>query len=161
MIIQASVPLQNFFFHAAMLPVAGGAFAGLAFALFRIPNNPFRQRESESLMNFSSLGKLRCICGTSHLQTTRADRREFCRSCGCEVVQADQSLLDRQISQTQARQLTRELRDAARLASRLELPASITCIAELQAYLATDTVKTRRPIASSRSAEATEQTQIQ
>ena len=77
------------------------------------------------------------------------------------MVQADQSLLDQQVSQTQARQLTRELRDAARRASRLELPASITCIAELQTYLATDNVKTRRPMTSNRSAEAVEQTQIQ
>ncbi len=157
MFMQAAVSFQTFFFHAAMLPVAGGALAGTAFALFRSPDSPFRQQESESLMNFSSLGKLRCICGTSHLHKMEADRREFCRTCGCEVPEVDPSLLDRQVSRREARQLTRDLRSAARRAGHLELPASITSIAELQAYLTTDAVRVFRSKTSHASVGAMQQ----
>ena len=156
----AAVTFQDFFFHAAMLPAVGGAFAGMALALFRKPGSPFRNRESESLMNFSSLGRLRCICGTSCSRQAETDRREFCRSCGCEVLPVNHALLDRQLSQTEMRQLTRELRTAARRASRLELPGSITSIAELQTYIATDAAKTFRSALSNPPATAKEQPQV-
>ena len=121
-----------------MFPVAGGAFAGLAFALFRSPLRPFGIRESESLMNFSSLGSLRCICGTSHPESIKSDRREVCRSCGCEVVAVDEALLNRHVSKEEARKMTGELRDAAIRAGRLELPPSVTSLATLQQYLLSD-----------------------
>lgn len=141
LMMQAAVSLQSLLSHRAALPVAGGAFAGLAFALFRAPLRPFGIRESESLMNFSSLGSLRCICGTSHPEVMTSDRREFCRSCGCEVVETDESLLNKQISKAEAHVLTRELRQAAIRASWLQLPASITSVAELHKYLAGDSKK--------------------
>lgn len=148
LIIQAAASLQNLLSHEALLPVAGGAVAGLAFALFRSPVRPFGIRESESLMNFSSLGTLRCICSASHSKAMESERRQFCRSCGCEVLAADETLLDRHVSEKEARKMTRYLRDAAIRASRLELPASITSVAELQDYLRSDTRKSvrQRPI---------------
>ncbi len=159
LIIQAAVSLQNLLSHAAMLPVAGGAFAGVTFAFFRSPVRPFGVRESESLMNFSSLGTLRCICAKSHPEFLGADRREFCRSCGCQILVPDPTLLDCQISKEQARKLTREMRDAAIRASRLELPSSITSIEELQQYLASDTKKSPRPVSLRQ--PPVEQTQVQ
>ncbi len=138
LMIQAAVSFQNLLAHQAMLPVTGGAFAGLAFALFRSPVRPFGIRDSESLMNFSSLGTLRCICGPTHPANVGADRRDFCRSCGCEVVAQDETLLNRQMSRGEAEKITRELRDAAIRASRLELPPSLTSVAALQQYLRSD-----------------------
>lgn len=137
--IQVTVWLQSLFTHAATLPLAGGAFAGLAFALFRSPVRPFGIRESESLMNFSSLGSLRCICGPSHPAGIESDRREVCRSCGCEIVAVDETLLKRHMSREEARKVTRDLRDAAIRASRLELPPSVTSVAALQQYLLGET----------------------
>ena len=159
LIIQAAVSLQELFSHEAMLPVTGGAFAGLALALFRSPVRPFGIRESESLMNFSSLGTLRCICGASHPESVGSDRREFCRSCGCEVAVVDETLLDRQISKGDAQKLTRELRDAGIRASRLGLPPSITSLAELKLYLASDPKRNARAVPMSQSAVAVEQPQ--
>ena len=148
LIIQAAVSLQNLFAHEAMLPVAGGAFAGLAFALFRSPVRPFGIRESESLMNFSSLGTLRCICGSNHPASVESDRRQFCRSCGCEVVAADETQLNRRLSKGEVRKMTRELRDAAIRASRLELPPTVTSVAALQQYLSGGARQSTRRIPS-------------
>ena len=159
LMMQAAVSLQNLFSHEAMLPVAGGAFAGLAFALFRSPVRPFGIRESESLMNFSSLGTLRCICGASHPETFASDRREFCRSCGCEIASLDKMMLERHVSQEETRKLTRELRQAAIRASRLELPPSITSVVELQRYLASDEKKSLRQVPMTQPAVAVEQGQ--
>ncbi len=156
LMMQAAMSLQHLFSYGSMLPVAGGAVAGLAFAFFRSPVRPFGVRESESLMQFSSLGTLRCICHASDLGTVEPDRRQFCRSCGCEVAAVDRGLLDREVSQREARRLTRELRDAAIRASRLELPPSITSVAALQGYLAGDAKKRPRQMAIGQSAMAVE-----
>ena len=139
LMIQVAVSLQSLFAHEATLPLAGGAFAGLAFALFRSPVRPFGIRESESLMNFSSLGSLRCICGPRHPAGVESDRREVCRSCGCEIVNADETLLNHHVSREEARKITRDLRDAAIRASQLELPPSVTSVAALQQYLLGET----------------------
>ncbi len=132
---QVALSLQSLFAHVATLPLVGGAFAGLTFAIFRSPVRPFGIRESESLMNFSSLGSLRCICGPSRPAGVKPDRREVCRSCGCEVVAVDETLLSRPISREEARKITRDLRNAAIRATRLELPPSVTSIRALQQYL--------------------------
>ena len=135
LITQVAVSLQSLFAHEATLPLAGGTFAGLAFALFRSPVRPFGIRESESLMNFSSLGSLRCICGPSRPAGVKPDRREVCRSCGCEVVAVNETLLNRTVSREEVRKITRDLRNAAIRASRLELPPSVTSIVALQQHL--------------------------
>ena len=70
LMMQAAVCL----FHQAMLPVVGGAFAGLSLALLRLPVRLFGLHESESLMNFSSLGMLRCICAESHMEERGQER---------------------------------------------------------------------------------------
>lgn len=160
LVIQAAVSLQNLFAHQATLPVVGGTFAGLAFALFRSPVRPFGIRESESLMNFSSLGSLRCICGTSHPAGRKADRREVCRSCGCEVVAVDEALLDRHVSRREARKITGELRDAAIRASRLELPPSVTSVAALQEYLLSDARQGARKVPRNQPAVVVESPQV-
>ncbi len=130
--------LQSFIAnHSAFLPVTGLACSGLAVALLRAPLDlrPFGVSESESIMNFSSLGTLRCICGAEHTENSSADRRHFCRSCGCEMVATDRSLLTKQLTRAEIRAMTRQLRIAAIRARNLELPPSITSIEELNRYL--------------------------
>lgn len=160
LIIQAALSLQTLFAHQAMLPVAGGAFAGLAFALFRSPVRPFGIRESESLMNFSSLGTLRCICGPGHPAGIKSDRRQFCRSCGCEVAAVDETLLHREVSKGEARKITRELRDAAIRASHLELPPSVTSVTALQQYLSSDAKQSNRRLPNRQPAVVAESTHV-
>jgi len=95
-------------------------------------------------MNFSSQGTLRCICGNEHREGAIADRRHFCRSCGCEVVHQDPAMLDKQISRKEITQMTRSLRRAALRASHLELPSSVTTIDELHRYLESSEPKNNR-----------------
>ena len=156
LIFEAAASMQHLFSYGSTLPVAGGVIAGLAFAFFRSPVRPFGVRESESLMQFSSLGMLRCICSASDLGSVESDRRQFCRSCGCEVVAVDEGLLNRAVTEREARRLTRELRDAAIRASRVKLPPSITSVAELQRYLSGDLEKSPRRVAIGQSAMAVE-----
>jgi len=144
----ALLELQSLLFsHTAIIPVAGGAFAGVPFALFRRPLahfRPFGVRESESIMNFSSLGTLRCICGAEHMENALVDRRQFCRSCGCEVVATNPALLDKQLTKQEIVEMTRSLRHAAIRAAYMELPPSITTVEELHRYLDSSEPKSSR-----------------
>jgi len=132
--------------HAAVAPIAGAALVGWAIAAYRGSLSKFRlfrSRDAESLMNFSSLGTLRCVCKAKH-GDHGADRRQFCRSCGCEVVAQDTALLDKQISSKEIKTITRSLQRAAIRASHLELPPSITTIEELHRYLDSSEPKNSR-----------------
>ncbi len=138
-LIAALLDVQALFSkHVALFPMAGVTGAGLAFAFFRAPMlhvRPFGVREFESIMNFSSLGTLRCICGAAHGEEATEDRRQFCRSCGCEVIAQDEQLLSRQLSRAEIVERTRTLRSAAIRARYRDLPPSITSISELNRYL--------------------------
>jgi hypothetical protein len=126
--------------HSAFMPVLGLACSGFAVALLHTPGDairPFGVSEAESIMNFSSLGTLRCICGAEHMDNQIEDRRQFCRSCGCEVVKVDTSLFDKPLTRREIQAMTRNLRNAAIRARNMELPPSITSIDELNEYLAT------------------------
>jgi hypothetical protein len=121
--------------HRAFLPVAGGACLGIAFSLFR--GGRFSASEDRaSIMHLAALGSLRCICGADTRDGAMKDRRQFCRSCGCEIVAANRELLDKQLSSREIKAMTRSLRRAAIRASYLELPPSVTSIDELHRYLA-------------------------
>lgn len=85
LILQAAVSLQSLLLHDAALPIAGGAFAGLVIALVRSPLRPFGIRESESLMKFSSLGSLRCICGASHPESWHQTAGSFAARAGSKL----------------------------------------------------------------------------
>ncbi len=127
--------------RSAFIPVAGATVAGISFLLFRgkLANiRPFGVSNSESIMNFSSLGTLRCVCGAEHQEGAAADRRSFCRSCGCEVVAPNRSMLQKQLTSREIKHLTRSLRQAAIRASHLQLPPSITTVEELHRYLDTN-----------------------
>jgi len=124
--------------HAALAPVTGGVMTGFAFALFRGSLGRlflFGNRESDSLMSFSSMGTLRCICGEKHPESVSMDRRQFCRSCGCEVVASNTTMLDKHLSRREIKAMTASLRRAAIRASHLELPPTITTVEELYRYL--------------------------
>jgi len=97
-------------------------------------------------MNFSTLGSLRCICGTDHVEPEFRDRRQVCRACGCEVIAQSTAQYDRALSQSEIRIMTRELRNAAIRASRVELPPSIATLEDLKAYLSTAPASHRRPV---------------
>jgi hypothetical protein len=138
-LLTALTQIHNFIeSHPAFMPVSGLACSGFAVAMLRAPLDlrPFGVSESESIMNFSSLGTLRCVCGVDCTNTGAPDRRQFCRSCGCEVVVQDASLLEKPLSKAEIRAMTRQLRTAAIRSRNLELPPSITCIDDLNRYLA-------------------------
>lgn len=124
--------------RTALIPVLGGVMTGFAIALFRGSFGRFflsGNRDSDSLMNFSSLGTLHCICGEQHPAGVVADRRQFCRRCGCEVVARNASMVDKHLSKREIKAMTLSLRRAAARASHLELPPTITTISELHEYL--------------------------
>jgi hypothetical protein len=122
--------------RAALVPVTGGVMAGFAIALFRgsLGRLPLFTKEP-SLMSFASLGTLRCICGEKHPEGVAADRRQFCRSCGCEIVATNTAMLDKHLTKREIKAMTASLRNAAMRASHLELPPTITTIDELHRYL--------------------------
>jgi hypothetical protein len=133
--------------YSVTVIVAVGLFAEFSLAISRSRLGQIRLfgvRESESVMNFSSLGTLRCVCGARHANQGASDRRRYCRTCGCEVVQQDAAALERHLSQREIKAMTRSLRRAAILARNLELPSSITSIAELNQYLESPEPKTPR-----------------
>ena len=133
--------------HTALMPCAGLACSGIAVALLHSPAaaHPFGVNESDSIMNFSSLGTLRCICGAEHAENPAPDRRHFCRACGCEVVAVDTQLFEKQLSRREIKAMTRQLRSAAIRARNLELPPSITSVEELNRYLSESQPKRKMP----------------
>jgi len=148
----------------AALPVTGGLMAGFAVAFFRGSLGQrlglFGNRESDSLMNFSSMGTLRCICGTSHPEGVSLDRRQICRSCGCEVVASNTTMLDKQLTHKEIKAMTASLRKAAIRASHLELPPTITTIEELHRYLDSSEAKTPRMPPPSNGSTTSEQHRV-
>lgn len=134
--------------RAAIIPVTGGVMTGFAFAFFR---GSFRwallsdRHDSKSLMNYASAGSLRCICGEKHPEGVVMDRREFCRTCGCEVVAANTTMLDTNFSQKEIKAMTVALKRAAIRASHLELPPMITTVQQLNEYLVGSDPKQVRP----------------
>lgn len=144
--------------HAGLIPAACGSIMGLA-AIFRgtLANlHLFGPRESQSIMNFSPLGTLRCICGEEH--EGPAERRHFCRSCGCEVVATNPALLYKELTRAEIRSMTKSLRQAAIRAENLELPSTVTSVGELHRYLRTPERKESRT--PPRPPSAMEQTQV-
>ena len=124
--------------RAALIPVTGGIMTGFAFALYRgTLGRLFTSdiKDSESTMNFSPLGTLKCVCGEKHPAGVAVDRRQFCRSCGCEVMATNTAELDCHLTPREIKAMTQSLRRAAIRASHLELPPTITTIDELHQYL--------------------------
>jgi hypothetical protein len=136
--------------RAALVPVTGGVMAGFAIALFRgsIGRLLLFGKEQESLMNFSNLGTLRCICGEKHPKGIGVDRRQFCRSCGCEIVATNTALLDKHLTRKEIKAMTSSLSLAALRASHLELPPTITTIEELHEYLESPLPKVPRTVST-------------
>jgi hypothetical protein len=145
----ALIHLPAFFSsHSALMPIIGLGCSGFALALLQAPKDAIRQfgiTEAESIMNFSSLGTLRCICGTEHGNPVIEDRRQFCRSCGCEVLKVDPAMYEKPLTRKEIKAMTRNLRNAAIRSRNMELPPSITSIDELNAYLATTSPNDKLP----------------
>ena len=147
---------------ACIASVTGGAMASVAIAMFRGSLGRLlllESRESKSLMSFSSQGTLRCICGEQFPKGLLTDRRQFCRSCGCEIVPPNVAMLDKHLSPQEIRTMTANLRRAAMRASHLELPPTITTIEELNEYLLSTTPKAPR-VANSASVSQIRQSRV-
>jgi hypothetical protein len=114
----------------AVMPAASGACAAIGFVPAR-SGRPRAEGSPASIMNFGSLGVLRCVC---HHSGPR-ERRQFCRSCGFEVVTPDEALLSKKLSRREIKAMMRSLSRAANRAGNLELPATITNIHQLHRYL--------------------------
>jgi hypothetical protein len=158
----ALLELQTFLTNpTTLIPVTGGVMTGFAIALFRGSIGRLFHagtRESDSLMNFSSMGTLRCICGEQHPAGVAADRRQFCRQCGCEVVAMNTTMVDKHLSKREIKEMTSSLRRVASRASHLELPPTISSISELHEYLESSAPRTLRT--KSRQPTQIEQPQI-
>ncbi len=126
------------------LPAAMASFVGLAGTFFWGSLRQLRHAgtsETDALMNLSTLGTLRCICGPDPQTTFAEDRRQFCRGCGLEVTSPDASLLEKNLSRREIERRVVTLRVAAIRARNVEVPPSVRCIEDLNAYLASDDVK--------------------
>jgi hypothetical protein len=145
MTIQMLQDLHHHYLSAGLaVPAAGLGLMGASITLCRHSIArllPARTRD-KSLMDFSSLGALHCVCGVQHPETLQADRRQTCRSCGCEIVPADPARLELQISRSEIKAMTRSLRRAALRASHLDLPPQVTTVHELHRYLNGGAAKT-------------------
>ncbi|SNS34053.1 hypothetical protein SAMN05421770_101572 [Granulicella rosea] len=92
--------------------------------------------ESESIMNFSSLGALTCICEESQPGLThRAERRASCRTCGHAIVHREEARLDTVLSPREIAQIAAKLREAAVDARGMAIPSSVENIDQLVDYL--------------------------
>ena len=70
--------------------------------------------EEHSLMNFSRLGRLHCICEPTDAAEPRNDRRRSCRACGHEIRTVEPMGLYAPLSLLEIRYVQRTLRQAAR-----------------------------------------------
>ncbi len=71
-----------------------------------------RAQGDRSLMAFSSLGKLTCVCHPEGGREVQKDRRGSCRACGHQVVVASASELSREMSKAEIRMMVKSLERA-------------------------------------------------
>jgi hypothetical protein len=86
-------------------------------------------------MSFAPLGRLRCVCGLQLPAGILADRRHFCRTCGCEVIAQDQARLSQNVSPKEIHAMTKSLHRAAIRARNLKVPPSVSTVEELHRYV--------------------------
>jgi hypothetical protein len=127
---------------AAVIAGTAASAVGLAYGVVR--ESLSSVSEDESIMNFSQLGILRCICNEEQPENLLMDRRQFCRSCGGEVVEQNDAMLSKQLSAQEILQMTRNLRKAGVRARNLQVPSTVTDIHELNAWLDSDSPKDPR-----------------
>ncbi len=145
LVMVATIPLFLFSLHlVAVYPSALLTASLVSLAVVGIwGTKQFRQLfgkgvpdESESIMNFSSLGALTCICQDSKPGLThRAERRQSCRTCGHAIVQRDEARLDAELSPKEIAQIAARLRDAAVESRGMAIPSSVENIDQLVEYL--------------------------
>jgi hypothetical protein len=101
----------------------------------------FRDRlpeENESVMNFSPLGLLTCICEQAEPDDSvavRAERRQTCRGCGHSIVAREPARLQAVLSSRDIASQQTKLRKAAVRAKGLDIPTSVENIDQLLDYL--------------------------
>lgn len=87
----------------------------------------FAGTESDSLMNVSASGTLRCHCEPTDAAEPQNDRRRSCRTCGHAIVSSDPTLLYHPLSRTDIRAITRRLRHAGTDALRIDHAPRLVC----------------------------------
>ena len=92
---------------------------------------PFGIAEAESLMNFLSLGSLRCHCEPTDAAEPRNDRRRSCRTCGNAILATEPTRLYEQLSKAEIRQITRRLRRAGMDSRHVEVGSHLTNLSGL------------------------------
>ncbi len=92
---------------------------------------PFGLAEAESLMNFSTLGSLRCHCEPTDAAEACNDRRRSCRACGNAIMATEPTRLYEHLTHSEIRHVTRNLRRAAIDARTVEIAPRLTSLAGL------------------------------
>ncbi len=92
---------------------------------------PFGLASTESLMNFSPLGSLRCHCEPTDAAEPLTDRRRSCRACGNAILSVDPMKLYERLSRSEIRQITQSLRRAGMDARNVALTPRLTSLAGL------------------------------
>ena len=103
---------------------------------------PFGPRPKESIMQFSSNGKLPCICMPPRTKRPNPERRQTCRTCGLEIRLLSRNV-DRTLTRTEIEKAVKGLCLAGIRAGSLEVPSSVTSLRQLNAYLASQPGGTR------------------
>ena len=96
--------------------------------------------ENESIMNFSPLGVLTCICDESDpgdAVAVRHERRQTCRTCGHAIIARDPARVDAVLTSREISNIQAKLRYAAVKSKGMDLPTSIEDVDQLVDYLQT------------------------
>ena len=101
---------------------------------------PFGARPHESAMQFAQRGKLSCICMPLRARRPNPERRQICRTCGLEVRVLSRNV-DRHLTTGEIRAIERGLRLASIRSAALEIPAGVSTLRQLNAFLASDSLK--------------------
>ena len=86
---------------------------------------------ADSLMNFSPLGALSCLCLPGVVSAKRLERRCSCRACGNRIAAADVTLLYKRQTPREIRLLVQSLHRAGVDARRIEVPRTMQDLGKL------------------------------
>ena len=117
--------------------------AATRLAALRPMFRPFGAREHESAMQFSSQGRLHCICACPKVKRSGFERRQVCRACGLEAASPSKEV-DRVLTAAEIRSVVKSLQVAGVRAAGYELPTSITTLRQLNVYLASEPCPPRK-----------------
>ncbi len=89
------------------------------------------EARSDSLMNFSPLGALSCLCLPGVVSAKRLERRCSCRACGNRIAAVDVTQLYKRQTPNEIRLLVQSLHRASIDARRIEVPRTMQDLGKL------------------------------